>query len=633
MNQHIILVGSAPQPDIELLRSTAAAYNFVIEPYDNTDFQSPNNLPWGFISYLPCKRETIVDFLSRIPVGLAQDIPFFQNIQSDSYPSSFEGIPISGVFKSPLTFLDVCNMMTIMSQQVPATRQSHSLAEEVIRYRREKNQLLRIGTALSSQNDPDILLDFILAESRAAVGADAGSLYIREQVGPGGAMGNRLRFKIAQNDSVAMQEKTREFTIPISDNTISGYVALTGDILNVGDVYRLDESVSYKWGKGWDKRFGYRMKSMLTVPLKNLGGEIVGVLQLMNKKVHPGISLTSSDIVEREVVSFTHSDEEFVFSIAALAAVSIERVQLYQNIQAIFEGFLSSSTAAIDERDRVTAGHSKRVAGYAMAFVDAINDQTQGKYADIYFSPERKRQFIFAALLHDYGKIGVPEELLTKECRLRKGEMEAIATRAEIVKLHLKSGTRSPSWSSLDEIDKDLAFIEKINKAGFLADDDFRQLEKIRKKRYRAYHEGELPFITEKEWEHLSIRKGNLTATERELINSHAQATRRILSKIPWTKELKQIPSIACHHHEKLDGSGYPDGLKGGQIDLECRILAVVDIYEALVAQDRPYKPRMPAEKAIAILRAEAQQNHLDSDIVEFFVEKGLHKIFLHEVE
>ncbi|MBD3321646.1 MAG: GAF domain-containing protein, partial [Chitinivibrionales bacterium] len=512
MNQRVLLLGTAPRPDVELLRSTAAAYHFTIEPYDSSVDELIDNLPWGIISYLPCDRNVIVDFLSRIPVGLAQDIPFFQKLESEQFPRSFEGIPIAGVFRSPLEFLDVCNMMTIMSQQVSSTRQSHDLVGEVVRYRREKNQLLKIGTALSVQNDLDTLLDFILRESRTAVGADAGSLYIREQITPGGAFAQRIRFKIAQNDSVSMDEKTKEFTIPISDNTISGYVALTGEVLNIDDVYSIGDTVSYKWGKGWDKRFGYRMKSMLTVPLKNIRSEVVGVLQLMNKKAHPDRTLPGAQAVMREVVPFTHSDEEFVLSIAALAAVSIERVQLYQNIQSIFEGFLSSSTAAIDERDRVTAGHSKRVAGYAMAFVDALNAEKTGRFAEITFSEQRKRQFIFAALLHDYGKIGVPEALLTKECRLQKGEMDALATRAEIVKLHIGAGNDGMCWSSIEEIDGDMDFLERINKAGFLPEEDLERLDEIRKKTYPGHSGVNRPFLSDREWEHLSIRKGNLTA-------------------------------------------------------------------------------------------------------------------------
>jgi HD-GYP domain-containing protein (c-di-GMP phosphodiesterase class II) len=405
-----------------------------------------------------------------------------------------------------------------------------------------------------------------------------------------------------------------------------------GEPLLIDDVYRLDASVPYKWSKGFDKRFNYRTKSMLTVPLKNMAQEVVGVLQLMNKKKDPRRKLDSPAMSEN-VVPFSHSDEDFVRSIGSFAAVSIERVQLYQEIEDIFEGFLSSSAAAIDERDRVTSGHSLRVAEYAMALVNAINAETEGPFGSINFSEERKRQFKFAAYLHDIGKIGVPEALLTKECKLSDASFVALESRADYIKTMIswKGAGVDASWKTVQEVDDDLAFIRSISKAGFLPDDGVKRLEAIRAKRYRPAGGEPRTLCSEAEWEQLSIRKGNLTDKERDLINSHAVATRRILTKIPWTRELRDIPYIASHHHEKLDGSGYPDRLKESDISLECRILAVVDIYEALVSQDRPYKPRMPVAKAVEILRSEAKAHRLDAGVVEFFVAKGLHQLFVKE--
>jgi hypothetical protein len=186
-------------------------------------------------------------------------------------------------------------------------------------------------------------------------------------------------------------------------------------------------------------------------------------------------------------------------------------------------------------------------------------------------------------------------------------------------------------WPSEAELGADVEFVAKINGTGFLNDQDYARLAAAAKKRYRDTKGEEHAFLTQQEFECLSVRKGNLTDKERERINSHAQATRRILSRIPWTHELERIPDIACHHHEKLDGSGYPDGLTGDKLSFESKALAVIDIYEALVAQDRPYKPKMPPEKAIEILRAEVRANHLDGAIVEFFVTNGIYKIFLDE--
>jgi HD-GYP domain-containing protein (c-di-GMP phosphodiesterase class II) len=231
------------------------------------------------------------------------------------------------------------------------------------------------------------------------------------------------------------------------------------------------------------------------------------------------------------------------------------------------------------------------------------------------------------------GKIGVPEALLTKESRISAGEIEALQSRFECARLlkSLPATAKKIPWESENEIEEDCAFVQKVNGSGFLSDEDFARLQALREKYFLSPEGEQQPLFTAAQWEALSVRKGNLTATERDLINSHAASTYRILSKIPWTAALADIPQIAAHHHEKIDGSGYPDGLKGDQIRLESRILAVVDIYEALVAQDRPYKRVMSPEQAIGILNAEVKANHLDKNIVDFFVEKGIYKIFSSE--
>lgn len=637
MPLRIVVVGDVPAQDVERIRTVVASDHIDVRVAESGSVQElvgARPLPLGIVSYLPCTREAVLELIGRIPVGASKEVPVFQRIESDEPPSFLHTLPVYGTFCAPPREHDIRNMLMVMRRRAAAVDENGDLVSEVVKYRREKNLLVKIATALSSEINLDKLLEMILTESREAVWADAGSIYIRERSSGGGdRLTNRMLFKVAQNDSVYIAEKTREIPIPISDSTISGYVARKGVVLNVPDVYALDAGVPYRWQKGFDRRFGYRMKSMLTIPLKNLEGVVVGVLQLMNKKREWGARLVSPEAVDAEVEPFTKADEEMVLSIGALAAVTIERAQLYGSIEDIFEGFLHSSAAAIDERDRVTSGHSRRVAGYAIGFVDAVNACDEGPFAGVSFSEARRRQFKFAALLHDYGKIGVPEALLTKERRLNKGELSAIRARVELVKFLLATsdGSTGLPWASAEEIESDYAFIEKVDRAGFLPDDEYGRLERLRSTRY-VDADGEMrPFLTDGEWESLSVRRGNLTAAQREIINSHAQATRRILSKIPWTSRLRRIPDIACHHHEKLDGSGYPDGLTGERIPLEARILAVVDIYEALVAQDRPYKPRMPAEKAVAILREEVSNGHLDGDVVEFFVEQNVYRMFLDD--
>ncbi len=632
MPSSIKIIGEIPQADLNLIESAAKEFDIAVGKIDSV--KSPgsavSDISQGFISYLPCTSDEILEIFSNLPIGSNEQFPFFQIVDTLDYPEFLNDYPVSGVFQTPISTITVRNIMNTIMLHEKISLRNKSVLDEFNKYRKQRQQFLKIATALSSQNNLDTLLELILSESRDIVNADAGSIYIRERKGSGKTFSDKLRFKISQNDSVKLASNTNEFVIDIDKNRIASYVAFTGETLNIRDVYQLDDSVPYNFGKDFDKRFGYRMKSMLTIALKNIEGDVVGVLQLMNKKRSPDVKLTSAEITLKEVVPFSYSDEELVNSIAPLVAVSIERAELYESIERIFEGFLSSSIAAIDERDRITSGHSRRVMDYAMAFVDAINKAHEGAFADIHFSDDEKRQFKFAALLHDIGKIGVPEKLLTKESRLSKGDFNTVLARLDNVRFMLISGVdvSDLSWKSIEEVDNALSLLKRINGSAFIGDSDYEHLQSLKNKWFKDSYGEKKPVLTEKELEALSVRKGNLTISEKETVNSHAMASCRILSKIPWTQELEKIPQIAAHHHEKIDGTGYPDGLHKEEIYLESKILAVVDIYDALVAWDRPYKPAIKPAKALEILKAEVKAGHLDSEIVDFFIKNSIYKIY-----
>jgi HD-GYP domain-containing protein (c-di-GMP phosphodiesterase class II) len=520
-------------------------------------------------------------------------------------------------------------MARVMGLSDEETAQKRSLFGEVVKYREENRKLITIATSLSSVNQLGNLLHLILEQTRKAVSADAASIYLRRREVPGGDYSDELHFEITQNDSMEVEPQIRTATIPISDDHIAGHVAKTGKALNVADVNTISADTHFKWGKEVTDRLGYPMKSMLTIPLKDLQGEVVGVLQLMNKKKNRTAVLDSQAAVREHVVAFSHSDEEFILSIGSLVAASIERASLYKNIHDIFEGYLRASAEAIDSRDRVTAGHSQRVARYAMAFVDAVNEADTGAFAEVWFDEKRKRQFKFAAMLHDFGKIGVPEALLTRRTKLSRESMDSIRWRAAYIKLLLQmpNHNKKSSWRSAQEVDDDLACITHSNTCGFLSDEDRQRILEIQKKTFIDREGNTHSLLQPEEAEHCAVQQGNLTAKEREIINSHAASTYRILSRIPWSKDLKDIPHIAAHHHEKLDGTGYPDHLDASQLRLEERILAVIDIFEALVSQDRPYKAKMAPEDAVAVLHRLAEGNKLDRHVVSFFQQQHLHTV------
>ncbi|MFW6220941.1 MAG: HD domain-containing phosphohydrolase [Fibrobacterota bacterium] len=637
MSVTVVLLGAPSSNDISILNQALRFLRMevdlrCVDLLEEKNAWSDEAIPNGFINFY--NEEQLPGLFPLLPIGVGERVPFFQRCFGVAENASFYIFPITGFFVEELDINDARNIFSTIRNHIILKSQHNDLIKEVIKYRKQKQQLIKISTALSSKNNIEELLEFVLAESRDIVGADAGSIYIRKREGAGKKLTDVLQFCVSQNDSVRFLRQMKRFELPIDKNSIAGYVAGTGNILNIPDVNKIDDSSPYKHGSGVNKKLEYTIRSMLTVPFKNMAGTVVGVIQLINKKRDQSKTVTDQETTDENVIPFRYADEDFIQSIASLAAVTIERAQLHADIKQLFEGFLDSSIAAVDERDRITSGHSRRVAGYAMAFVDAINSQISGPFADQHFSEERKRQFKFAALLHDIGKIGVPERLLKKELRIENGKFESILMRLEYIRHILvhSPDAQTTGWQSVEELENDRDFLIKTNKTGFLSDADYRRLRKIREKYYFDSHGEKLPLFKEGEFEALSLKKGNLTPQEREVINSHTTASFRILSKIPWTAELERIPQIASQHHEKLDGSGYPHGLAGQQIDLESRILAVVDIYEALVAQDRPYKPAMPPERALTVLRAEAEKGRLDSNVVEFFANTGIYRNYLDQL-
>jgi HD-GYP domain-containing protein (c-di-GMP phosphodiesterase class II) len=630
MDAKILVLGDLSKDDEHLIWELVRRYHLTIEivPSDLINTISFSSLPVGFISFLPCTPFEVISLFSILPLGAGEKIPFFQMVDKPEIPSFLIDLPICGVFTVPLTQVSLFSIIQTITRSISFNIQHNNLTQELIQNRKQKLQIIQIGTALSRENNIGKLLDTILSACRQVVGADAGSIYIRERKAAGGPFIDILQFKVSQNDSVVISEAS-SYSIPINDSSIAGFVARKGYPLNIDDILRTDENLPYRSiGRNFEKRFGYRIKSMLTLPLKNMDGEVVGVLQLINKKKDASVTLTGPDLVEQYATSFTLADEEFVQSVASQAAVSIERAQLHENIQALFEGFLGSSIASIDERDLVTSGHSRRVMGYALAFADAAVNIPESPFSVICATAERRRQFQFAALLHDIGKIGVPEKLLTKNSRLSDDAMMVIFQRIEFIALQKRFDLPDIGWESVDELYKDREFIERVNRIGNLSNDDILYLKKIKNKTYRSNNNEMVPFLSDEEFSALMVQYGNLTTEERQIINSHALSTYRILSKIPWPRTLEQVPQIASQHHEKLDGSGYPNGMMEGEILMESKILAVIDIYEALVSQDRPYKPKMPCEKALDILKFEADKGRLDRSVIDFFIEKDIYKLY-----
>ncbi|HMH76532.1 MAG TPA: HD domain-containing phosphohydrolase, partial [Candidatus Udaeobacter sp.] len=504
--------------------------------------------------------------------------------------------------------------------------------------RRELQELNQIGVSLSAERDTDALLTLILSKAREITQSDAGSLYVVEDAADGTA---RLRFKLAQNDSVRVP--FTEFTLPIDDASVAGYVALTGTVLQLDDAYVLPPGSHFRINRDFDERVGYRTKSMLVVPLATPQGTVIGALQLINCKRDPAAVFPTPADVLAHVIPYPPHFRDLAASLASQAAVALENSRLYQSIQLLFEGFVQASVTAIESRDPTTSGHSFRVADFTVALATAVDRADHGVFRGVRFSHDEMKEIRYASLLHDFGKVGVREEVLVKAKKLPVGQLDMIRQRAEIIRrgLELRHARRKTDWLLqhgregfadrsaqwdaelavvLAELDQQLKAVAAANEPTVMPDDISASIRDLAVHAYADHLGDSLTLITPEEARVLAIPRGSLTPAEYEQIQSHVVHTYQFLKQIPWTKELSRVPEIARSHHEKLNGGGYPDGWRAPDIPVQTRMMTISDIFDALTARDRPYKPAVPVERALDILGQERKSGALDGDLLQLFI-------------
>jgi HD-GYP domain-containing protein (c-di-GMP phosphodiesterase class II) len=513
--------------------------------------------------------------------------------------------------------------------------------------RRQLEELNAIGIRLSAERDVDALFALILSLARAITHSDAGSIYLVEE--PDG-MSRRRRFQLAQNDSVSVAAiysggaHTTAAHVPVDEESIAGHVALTGETIHLADAYAPPSDAPYHINTAFDRHAGYRTKSMLVVPMRTPTGDIIGVLQLINCKRDRARRFASPEEIEREALSYPERFISLAASLASQAAVALENNRLYESVRVLFEGFVNASVTAIESRDPTTSGHSFRVADLTVALAGAAARAVAGPFRDLHFSPNEIREIRYASLLHDFGKVGVREDVLVKAKKLPPLRLELIRQRAEILKRGLElryarqklgrllRGPRegfeaqAAMWdleleALLGEVDTHLSSVAAANEPAVMPADAAGGIRSIAVRAFVDHLGGSHTIITPEEAEILSISRGSLTREEFRQIQSHVLHTFEFLKRIPWTKELRQVPEIASSHHEKLNGSGYPEGRRGVQIPMQSRMMTVSDIFDALTASDRPYKPAVPVERALGILDQERKAGALDADVLDLFID------------
>ncbi|MDP8228952.1 MAG: HD domain-containing phosphohydrolase, partial [Candidatus Electryoneaceae bacterium] len=474
------------------------------------------------------------------------------------------------------------------------------------------NELAKIGVALTATRNLDQLLELIIDKARSFTHADGGTLYLvsdDEQF---------LNFTIVQTESLKIRmggitgEPINWPPVPLfidgepNNSNVCTHAVNTGRVVNIADVYEVDE-FNFEGARKFDANTGYRSQSMLVVPMRDHEGEIIGVLQLLNAK----------DQETWETVPFDPRSRDLTKALASQAAVAITNARLIQDMQNLFEAFIQTIATAIDEKSPYTGGHIERVANLTMDIAKRISEADDGPFVDVHLSEDELSELRLAAWLHDTGKITTPEYVVDKHTKLETifDRRELIRFRFEIAIAHVRRQAaeargklyESGSWTSreletienktnalLRQIRDDYQFVMSCNiTSEFVPDEVIERLKQIASTGIETSlgsenPNGMEPLITPNELYNLMVRKGNLTPEERYIINNHVAVTKKMLMQMPFPKKLRQVPEFAGAHHEKLDGSGYPEGLIGDEIPLQARIMGVADIFEALCSRDRP---------------------------------------------
>jgi HD-GYP domain-containing protein (c-di-GMP phosphodiesterase class II) len=552
---------------------------------------------------------------------------------------------VAGWLVRPLDPVALIAAMSAVRRMLKDRRETERLTQMTSAMTEETDRLLSIGVALSAERDISKLHELIVRNARELTRADGGSLFLLEK--EDGAA-DKLRFAVAQtgpNDAGTHLGAV----LPLTRGSVAGYVALSGEVVRIDDAYEIPETSEYRFNQTFDKQNGYRSKSMLAVPMRDHENAIVGVIMLINRKPEFELVLTSPSMTEEVVNPFTGRDESVLLSLASQAGVALENKALLESIQDLFEQFVRASVKAIEVRDKSTQGHSSRVAELTVAQAIAANAVGVGRFADLHFDADALREMRYAALLHDFGKVAVPEYIFGKAKKLPDGKLDAIRLRFLLAINQIESLSARRKFELLQtgvalgdhrivEIEADasaqagelqalLTTVESANEPHVVAAEIGALLDSILGKTYRDL-EQEKPLIDTAEFEFLRIPRGSLSNDERQKMEQHVTQSFYFLREIPWSKTpWRNVPELAYGHHEHLDGTGYPRGLKDLEIAPQVRMLTIADVYDALTAKDRPYKAAMPVDRALDILVKEfAQRGKVDSELLDLFIARKVYE-------
>ena len=504
-----------------------------------------------------------------------------------------------------------------------------------------------IGTALSQERDINKLLETILIAAKNLTHADGGTLYR--------LVDGKLQFEIVRTDSlsIAMGGSSGNavpfYPIPLHGpdgkpnyTMIAAYAALTHKTVNVADAYT-EEGFDFSGTRNFDKRTGYRSTSFLTVPMKNHEGDIIGVLQLLN----------ATDPANGKVVPFGEEDQRLAESLASQAAIALTNRLLIQQLEVLFESLIELINTAIDEKSPYTGGHCKRVPTLTMMLAEAAHHAAAGPLAEFRMSEKDRYELKIAGLLHDCGKITTPVHVVDKATKLQTifDRVELVSTRFEVLKREAEVEMLRARLDAVEHGDEasarraEEAYAAKIR--AYNDDREFLRRTNIGSERMKPEDQARVSqiarytmknekgetvrFLSKDEEDNLNIAYGTLSGPEREIINYHIVATIKMLEALPWPRHLLNVPEYAGGHHERMDGKGYPKGLNREQMSVQARVMGIADIFEALTAKDRPYKPGKTLSESLAILGRMKTNGHVDPDLFDIFVRDKVYMRYARE--
>lgn len=481
----------------------------------------------------------------------------------------------------------------------------------------DANKLLDVTIALAKEKDHDRLLENILMVAMDITSCDAGTLYILQD--------NLLYFRvmITKSKQIFRGGRGEAIDLPpveLRQENVCACSVLRQELINIPDVDR-DHRYDFSGPGRYDAITGYKTRSMLVVPMENDLGEIIGVVQLINALDENG-----------NIIPFREEYNRVLLAVGCQAAISLTSMKYKKDTIGLLDSFVRAMSTAIDERSPYNANHTKNMVKYGTRFIQWLNYSGQAWR----FDSLEAHQFLMSVWLHDVGKLVIPLEVMDKNSRLgdriydvkKRLKLVELLDRIAYLEGRLETGEYEAKKAYLEEV---RALVLRVNEPGFVSDEDRKSLEALRDHTYTDTDGKVRPWFIEEEMEALLVQKGTLTPAEREIMESHVTRTRKILAEMSFSKSYAQVPAWASSHHEFLNGKGYPDGLQGEEIPKEVRLLTILDIFEALTATDRPYRPAMPLDRALGVLDAMVEEGALDGQILELFKESQAWKEEEHE--